>query len=141
MKAMRAAIETMKKVSASPKASEASFVGYVHPFAMDDILAQWYPKDEIFVAQDFTPALPFIQEFENPGCTLSRSVSIGQYADFVNMSDMVHDEIMDSVLSSAATEMSYKLGLSVAAMVEATGGADATFEGSGLASIVNSQET
>lgn len=116
---------------------------------MDDILTEWGWKDPVDILkrpnQDYTPALPFIQEFENPGITLRavrQSVTIGQYADFANFSDAVHGEIISEIVSSVAAEMSYKIGLSVAALVEATGGADGkAVEGHSLASIVEGQKT
>lgn len=45
---------------------------------------------------DFQPALPFIQDFENPLpelAVLTNSVYIGHYADYVSLTNMLYDDI------------------------------------------------
>lgn len=110
---------------------------------MDDMVSNGFFSDQYWVTvparvEDFTPALPFIQDFEKPPITaLTRSVSIGEYANYLNFSEAVIEESVKQV----AEDMAFKMGQSLAAMVEATGGSDGTFKGNGLASIAASQTT
>lgn len=69
-------------------------------------------------AEEHYPALPFIQEFENPPLFLS--VSIGEYADFVGFSQ----QYIEPVVQQLADEMSAKMAASLSAMVGVTGGTD-----------------
>lgn len=80
---------------ASPPSPSDGFFA-VHPFVMDDVTWNWQDNPTIFLKreEDYTPALPFIQEFERPPITVE----------------------------SLALEMSYRFGMSLNAMVAAIDG-------------------
>ncbi len=96
----------------------------VHPFFMADMIgaAEW--KTPLIWAQraetDYQPALPFIQEFENP-THKQTPYQLFQYADYVSFSDIAFDTVLEAAVSSVANEMISKMNESVAAMVAATG--------------------
>ena len=61
----------------------------------------------------------------DPIPSLSKSVSVGQYADYLNLAEMAGENMpsmIDDVLKNVANEMSYRLGASIDALMAATNG-------------------